>query len=34
VKYYNGWDENVEFRFRNSFMNTLDKGEETSQTAA
>jgi len=34
IKYYNGWDEEVEFRFRNSFMNTLDKGEETTQIKA
>jgi len=31
IKQYNGWDEEVEFRFRNSFMNTLDKGSETTQ---
>lgn len=34
VKYYNGWDEEIVFRFRNSFMNTLDKGKETSKTQA
>ena len=34
VKYYNNWDPEVEFRFRNSFMNTLDKGSETSNTNA
>lgn len=33
VKYYNGWEE-VSFRFRNSFMNTLDKGSETTKTVA
>lgn len=33
VKYYNKWDE-VTFRFRNSFMNTLDKGSETTKTVA
>jgi len=34
VKSYNGWDEDIVFRFRNSFMNTLDKGKETSKTSA
>lgn len=29
---YNGWGDDVEFRFRNSFMNTLDKGTETTKT--
>jgi hypothetical protein len=31
IKYYNGWNEQVEFRFKNSFMNTLDKGTETTK---
>lgn len=34
IKYYNNWDPEVEFRFRNSFMTTLDKGTETTKTAA
>lgn len=34
VKYYNGWPEDLVFRFRNSFMNTLDKGSETTKTVA
>lgn len=34
VKNYNGWPEDIVFRFRNSFMNTLDAGNETSQTRA
>lgn len=29
---YNGWGDDIEFRFRNSFMNTLDKGTETTKT--
>ena len=34
IAQYNGWDPEVEFRFRNSFMTTLDKGKETSKTTA
>lgn len=30
---FNGWDPEMEFRFRNSFMTTLDKGKETQKTA-
>jgi hypothetical protein len=33
IKGFNNWDPNVEFRIRNSFMNTLDKGAETTNTA-
>lgn len=29
---YNDWGDDVEFRFRNSFMNTLDKGTETTKS--
>jgi hypothetical protein len=29
---YNDWPPEMEFRFRNSFMTTLDKGSETSKT--
>jgi hypothetical protein len=32
VKAYNGWPDDIVFRFRNSFMNTLDKGKETTKT--
>lgn len=34
IKNYNGWPEDIVFRFRNSFMNTLDAGQETSTTQA
>lgn len=34
VKYYNGWPDDLAFRFRNSFMNTLDKGSETTKSVA
>lgn len=34
VKNYNQWPEDLVFRFRNSFMNTLDAGKETSKTTA
>lgn len=34
VKAYNGWPDDLVFRFRNSFMNTLDAGKETTQTTA
>lgn len=29
IKYFNGWDPEVEFRFKNDFMTTLDAGKET-----
>lgn len=29
VRDYNGWDPNLVFRFKNSFINTLDKGAQT-----
>lgn len=31
---YNKWPDDMEFRFKNSFMTTLDKGSETSKTIA
>lgn len=31
---YNGWPSDIEFRFRNTLMNTLDKGSETTSTQA
>lgn len=34
VRDFNGWDPEIEFRFRTSFMNTLDKGKETTKTVA
>lgn len=34
VKNYNKWPEELVFRFRNSFMTTLDAGKETSETKA
>ncbi len=34
IRDYNGWDPDIQFRFRNSFMNTLDKGTETTKTIA
>jgi hypothetical protein len=34
IKYYNKWPDDIAFRFRNSFMNTLDAGSETSKTIA
>jgi hypothetical protein len=34
IKTYNKWPEDLAFRFRNSFMNTLDKGSETTKTVA
>ncbi|OFY87843.1 MAG: hypothetical protein A3F72_02940 [Bacteroidetes bacterium RIFCSPLOWO2_12_FULL_35_15] len=30
---FNGWDPEIEFRFRNQFMTTLDKGSETKKIA-
>lgn len=34
IRDYNGWSSEIEFRFYNSFMNTLDKGSETTQTTS
>jgi hypothetical protein len=34
VKTYNKWPIDMAFRLRNSFMNTLDKGSETTKTVA
>lgn len=34
IKYYNKWPDDLAFRFRNSFMNTLDAGTQTTKSIA
>lgn len=34
IRDFNGWDENIVWRFRNSLVTTLDKGKETQQQSS
>ncbi len=34
IRDYNGWDPDLQFRFRNSLITTLDKGKETQQQSS